>query len=204
VLGGCQSLHTNGKDEALALPTEAAARLALRTQQVIALESGVADTVDPLGGSWAVEAATESLEREARAILDRIESRGGALAAIERGDIQREIQESAFRHQREVESGERQVVGVNTQREDGEEAAIELLRIDPELERAQVERVRALRGRRDAAAWGKALDRLAADAGAGRNVMPAMIDAVLAWATVGEIAGRLRAVFGEHRETLVL
>jgi len=204
VLGGCQSLHTNGKDEALALPTEAAARLALRTQQVIALESGVADTVDPLGGAWAVEAATETLEHEARAILDRIESKGGALNAIERGDIQREIQESAFRHQREIESGERMVVGVNTLREDGDDAAIELLRIDPELERAQVERVRALRARRDAAAWGQALDRLAGDARAGRNVMPAMIDAVLAWATVGEIAGRLRAVFGEHRETLVL
>ena len=204
VLGGCQSLHTNGKDEALALPTEAAARLALRTQQVIAFESGVADTVDPLGGSWAVEAATEALERESRAILERIEARGGALAAIERGDIQRDIQESAFRHQREIEAGERVVVGVNAMQEDAEEVPFEILRIDPDLERAQVERVRALRARRDTAAWGASLDRLREEARAGRNLMPALIDAVLAWATVGEIAGRLRAVFGEHQETLVL
>jgi methylmalonyl-CoA mutase N-terminal domain/subunit len=204
VLGGCQSLHTNGKDEALALPTEASARLALRTQQVIAHESGVADTVDPLGGSWAVEAATDALEREARAILERIESRGGALAAIERGEIQREIQDSAYRHQRAIESGDRLVVGVNALAEEGAEAPMEILRIDPELERAQVERVRALRARRSASAWASALDGLADRARAGENVMPALIDAVLAWATVGEIAGRLRSVFGEHRETLVL
>jgi methylmalonyl-CoA mutase N-terminal domain/subunit len=144
------------------------------------------------------------MEREARAILDRIESRGGALAAIERGDIQRDIQESAYRHQREVESGERVVVGVNAMREDAEEVPFEILRIDPALEREQVERVRALRARRDRAAWERALGRLAEDAGGGRNLMPALVDAVLAWATVGEIAGRLREVFGEHRETLVL
>jgi methylmalonyl-CoA mutase N-terminal domain/subunit len=204
VLGGCQSLHTNGKDEALALPTEASARLALRTQQVIAHESGVADTVDPLGGSWAVEAATDALEGEARAILERIESRGGALAAIERGEIQRDIQDSAYRHQRAIESGDRVVVGVNALAEEAPEAPFDILRIDPEAERAQVERVRALRARRDGAAWASALDRLADRARSGQNVMPALIDAVLAWATVGEIAGRLRSVFGEHRETLVL
>ncbi|HVQ28375.1 MAG TPA: methylmalonyl-CoA mutase family protein [Vicinamibacteria bacterium] len=205
VLGGCQSLHTNGKDEALALPTEASARLALRTQQVIAFESGVADTVDPLGGSYAVEAATDQLEAEAKALLDRIETRGGALVAIERGEIQRAIQESAYRFQREVEAGERVIVGVNRYQEDEEgEAAGEILRIDPALEREQVARVRELRARRDPVAWSEALSALEAKARGKDNLMPAIIDAVLAWATVGEIAGRLRQVFGEHRETLVL
>src|SRR5688572_10049697 len=204
VLGGCQSLHTNGKDEALALPTEASATLALRTQQVIAHETGVADTVDALGGSYAVEAATDALEAEARRLLDRIEARGGALAAIEQGDIQREIQDSAYRHQREVESGERRIVGVNVLEEPGEDPPFEILRIDPALEQAQVERVRALRARRDRAPWSAALAALEDRARSGANVMPAMIDAVLVSATVGEIAGRLRSVFGEHRETLVL
>jgi methylmalonyl-CoA mutase N-terminal domain/subunit len=204
VLGGCQSLHTNGKDEALALPTEASAKLALRTQQVIAHESGVADTVDPLGGSYAVEAATEALEREARRILDGIEARGGALPAIERGEIQREIQDSAYRFQRQVESGERVVVGVNRFADEEAGAGPEILRIDPDLEREQVGRVRALRARRDPAAWRAAMQVLEADARSGANLLPSMVDAVLAWATVGEIAARLRLAFGEHRETLVL
>jgi methylmalonyl-CoA mutase N-terminal domain/subunit len=204
VLGGCQSLHTNGKDEALALPSEASARLALRTQQIIAHESGVADTVDPLGGAYAVEAATELLEREALRLLDAIEARGGALKAIERGEIQREIQESAYRHQREVETGERVIVGVNRYREGDDGTPGEILRIDPELESAQAARVRALRARRDPAAWRTALDALALRARGRENLMPALVDAVLAWATVGEIASRLREVFGEHRETLVL
>jgi len=204
VMGGCQSLHTNGKDEALALPTEASARLALRTQQVIAHESGVADTVDPLGGSYAVEAATELIEREAQALLDRIEERGGALRAIERGEIQREIQESAYRHQKQIESGERVVVGVNRFQEAGEEPLVDILRIDPAQERAQVERLGALRARRDVAAWTQAMAALEAGARSGENLLPPLIDAVLAWATVGEIAGRLRSVFGEHQETLVL
>jgi methylmalonyl-CoA mutase N-terminal domain/subunit len=204
VLGGCQSLHTNGKDEALALPTEAAARLALRTQQVIAFESGVVNTVDPFGGAYAVEEATDRLEAEARALIDRIESRGGALRAIEQGEIQREIQESAYRFQREIESGERVIVGVNKFDEAGEEAPIDILRIDPALEKAQVERVRALRARRAEGPWRAALDALESRARGGGNLVPAMVDAVLAWATVGEIAHRLRAVFGEHRETLTL
>jgi methylmalonyl-CoA mutase N-terminal domain/subunit len=204
VLGGCQSLHTNARDEALALPTEASARLALRTQQVIAFESGVADTVDPLGGSYAVEAATDALEREARALLDQIESRGGALRAIERGEIQRAVQESAYRFQQEVESGERVVVGVNRFAETGETPPADILRIDPDLERAQVERTRALRARRDPDAWDAALRALEDTARSGNNLVPAIVDAVMAWATVGEIAGCLRAVFGEHRETLVL
>jgi methylmalonyl-CoA mutase N-terminal domain/subunit len=204
VLGGCQSLHTNGKDEALALPTEAAARLALRTQQVIAHESGVADTVDPLGGSYAVEATTLAVEQEAARLLDAIEARGGALRAIERGEIQREIQESAYRFQREVESGERVIVGVNRFVDGGGEPPADILRIDPALERAQVERVRALRARRDPGPWKAALAALEDRARSGGNLIPAIVDAVLAWATVGEIAGRLREVFGEHRETLVL
>ena len=204
VMGGCQSLHTNGKDEALALPTEDSARLALRTQQVIAFETGVADTVDPLGGSYAVEAATDVLEREAGALIDRIENAGGALRAIERGEIQREIQESAYRFQREVETGERVIVGVNRFEEAGVEAPGDILRIDPELEKAQVARVRALRARRPEGPWRASLDALEAAARGGANLVPLMVDAVLAWATVGEIAHRLRAVFGEHRETLVL
>jgi methylmalonyl-CoA mutase N-terminal domain/subunit len=204
VLGGCQSLHTNGKDEALALPSEASARLALRTQQVIAYESGVADTVDPLGGSYALEAATDALEAEAQRILDRIESSGGALRAIEAGEIQREIQESAYRFQRELESGERVIVGVNRFQEQAQAPPSDMLSIDPELERRQVERLAALRARRDACAWQAALDALGRRARGGGNLVPTIVDAALAWATVGEIAGRLREVFGEHRETLVL
>jgi methylmalonyl-CoA mutase N-terminal domain/subunit len=164
----------------------------------------VADTVDPLGGSYAVEAATDVLEREAGALIDRIENAGGALRAIERGEIQREIQESAYRFQREVETGERVIVGVKRFEEESVEAPGDILRIDPELEKAQVARVRALRARRPEGPWRAALDALEATARGGGNLVPVMIDAVLAWATVGEIAHRLRAVFGEHRETLVL
>ena len=204
VLGGCQSLHTNGKDEALALPTEDAARLALRTQQVIAFESGVVNTVDPFGGSYAVEEATDRLEAEARALIDRIESRGGALRAIEQGEIQREIQESAYRFQREVEAGERVIVGVNRFQEAGAEASPDILRIDPALEIEQKARLRALRARRPEGPWRAALDAIEERARGGGNLVPVMIEGVMAWATVGEIAHRLRAVFGEHRETLVL
>ncbi len=204
VLGGAQSLHTNARDEALALPTEDSARLALRTQQIIAFESGVADTVDPLGGGFAVEAATDALENESLALIDRIESRGGALKAIERGEIQREIQESAYRFQRQVEQGERVVVGVNRFQEEDETPPGDILRIDPDLERAQVERLHSLRKRRDSGAWSQALDALEQRARSDQNLVPAIVDAVLAWATVGEIASRLREVFGEHQETLVL
>jgi methylmalonyl-CoA mutase N-terminal domain/subunit len=195
VLGGCQSLHTNARDEALALPTQASARLALRTQQIVAHESGVADTVDPLGGSYAIEAATVTLEREALKLLDRIEAAGGAIAAIERGLVQAEIQESAYRHQQQVEAGERVIVGVNRYREGDAAVPGEILRID---------RVRALRTRRPHQPWTQAMDALETAARSGANLLPPMVDAVLAWATVGEIAGRLRSVFGEHRETLVL
>jgi methylmalonyl-CoA mutase N-terminal domain/subunit len=204
VLGGCQSLHTNAKDEALALPTEASARLALRTQQIIAHETGVADTVDPLGGSYAVEAATSLLQDEALRLLDGIEARGGALAAIERGEIQKEIQDSAYRHQRQLESGERVIVGVN--RFQQQEAALpaDILRIDPALEAEQVGRVRALRAERDPQAWRAAMAALEERARGSDNLLPAIVDAVMAWATVGEIATCLRQVFGEHREVLVV
>jgi methylmalonyl-CoA mutase N-terminal domain/subunit len=204
VLGGCQSLHTNGKDEALALPTEASARLALRTQQIIAHESGVADLVDPLGGAYALEAATGQVEAQALALLERIEKAGGALRAIEQGEIQREIQESVYRAQRQIESGERVVVGVNRYAEEGDGAEAELLRIDPRVEREQVERVRALRARRAPGPWRASLDALAERARGGSNLMPTLIAAVEAEATVGEIANTLRGVFGEHREVLVL
>ncbi len=202
VLGGCQSLHTNSMDEALALPTQAAATLALRTQQIIAHESGVADMVDPLGGSFAVEAATDAIGAEALRLLDGIESRGGALRAIERGEIQREIEESAYRFQRNLEVKETLIVGVNQFVEESEVPRTDLLRVDPDLESAQVERLRALRARRDPAAWAAGMRSLEGAARSGTNVMPAMIDAVLAWATVGEFATCLRGVFGEHRDAL--
>jgi methylmalonyl-CoA mutase, N-terminal domain len=202
VLGGCQSLHTNSMDEALALPTESAARLALRTQQVIAHETGVADMVDPLGGSFAVEAATDDIEAEATRLLDGIEAKGGALRAIERGEIQREIEESAYRFQRGLETKETVIVGVNQFVHDNEAPRTDLLRVDPDLERAQVERLRGLRSRRDSAAWARAMQALENGARSDANVMPLIIDAVLALGTVGEIANCLRGVFGEHRDAL--
>jgi len=151
-----------------------------------------------------VEAATDRLEQEATGILDRIEERGGALKAIERGEIQREIQESAYRHQRSVESGEQVIVGVNRYQDEEAAAPTDILRIDPEVERQQVERVRALRARRDPGPWKDALAAVENRARAGGNLVAAIVDAVTAQATVGEVAGRLRQVFGEHRETLVL
>jgi methylmalonyl-CoA mutase N-terminal domain/subunit len=199
VLGGTQSLHCNGRDEALALPTEESARIALRTQQVIAAETGVVNTVDPLGGAWALEARTNAIESEARAKLDRIQALGGTLAAIEAGAIQRDIQESAYRAQQGIDRGEQIVVGVNRYTE-GRGAGIPLLQIDPELERQQVARVQALRAARDASAWRASLDAVAAAARRGDNLVPPIVAAVEARATLGEIAGTLRGEFGEHRE----
>jgi methylmalonyl-CoA mutase N-terminal domain/subunit len=209
VLGGTQSLHTNGFDEALALPTEAAARLALRTQQILAHESGVALTVDPLAGSYFVEALTDELEARANAYLERIAAFNpaqpnlGMLRAIEQGYIQREIQNAAYTYQRAVESGEVIVVGVNRF---AEETATEvpIQRIDPDLERRQVERVRAVRARRDPAVWQSSLAAVEAAARIGANLMPPILAAVEAEATVGEIADTLRRVFGEFRETVVI
>jgi methylmalonyl-CoA mutase N-terminal domain/subunit len=210
VLGGTQSLHTNGFDEALALPTEAAARLALRTQQVIAYESGVARTVDPLAGSYYVEALTDEVERRAEAYLATIAAfdttgKGmGMLGAIEQGYVQREIQAAAYAYQRKVDTGEAVVVGVN--RFAGEATGVEvpIQRIDEELEGRQVERLRALRLRRGKARWATALARVSDAAQSGANLMPWIVEAVEAEATVGEIADALRKVFGEYRETVVV
>jgi methylmalonyl-CoA mutase N-terminal domain/subunit len=199
VLGGTQSLHTNSRDEALSLPTEESARLALRTQQIIAHETGVTATADPLGGSFWIEERTDAIEREAFAYLDRIDRMGGALAAIERGFIQNEIQESAYEHQRAVERGEVTIVGVNRFVQPSH-AAIETFRIDPEVEAAQVARLREMRARRDSARVGGCLDRLETAARNGTNLMPVILDAAEALATVGEISDRLRAVFGEYRD----
>ena len=199
VLGGAQSLHTNSRDEALSLPTEESARLALRTQQIIAHETGVTNTADPVGGSEYIEEQTCRLEREARAYLGRIEELGGTLRAIETGFIQGEIQDAAYEYQKEIESGQRIVVGVNRFRQQ-EASAIPTFSLDPEMERAQVERLRKVRATRDAAAVCEKLDRLEQAARGDANLMPPILDAVEAYVTVGEISDRLRAVFGEYRE----
>ena len=199
VIGGTQSLHCNGRDEALALPTEEAARIALRTQQIIAAESGVANTVDPFGGAWAIEKRTAEIEAEARALIASIDAAGGTLAAIESGRIQRQIQDAAYTAQRAIDSGEQQIVGVNTL-ETNEATSIELLRIDPESERRQAAAVAAVRASRDRQAWQQAIDAVDAAARQGINLVPPVIAAVEARATLGEIADTLRRVFGEHRE----
>jgi methylmalonyl-CoA mutase, N-terminal domain len=202
VLGGTQSLHTNSYDEALALPTEGAARLALRTQQVIAHETGVVHSADPLGGSWLVEAMTDRLEREAYDYFERIERLGGVVAALNENFFQREIAEASYRYQQEVEDGRRLVVGVNSHTSEGDDQ-VEILRISPEVERRQKDRLNAVRGRRDAATVQAALERLSADAATDRNVMPALVDCARAYASEGEICDALRAVWGVYRETPV-
>ncbi|HEU4919159.1 MAG TPA: methylmalonyl-CoA mutase family protein, partial [Candidatus Limnocylindrales bacterium] len=205
VLGGAQSLHTNARDEALALPTEHSARLALRTQQILAHESGVTDTPDPLAGSYFVESLTTRLEAAAQEYLDEIDSIGGTLAAIEGGFQQRQIQESAYRVQQAIERGDQVVVGVNRFRDDdARRAGPPLQRIDPEGERRQVERLHRVRAERDAGTWAAALDRLETAARGDENVLPPLIDAVRAYATVGEISDRLRAAWGEHRELITV
>ncbi|HEX8852162.1 MAG TPA: methylmalonyl-CoA mutase family protein [Pyrinomonadaceae bacterium] len=203
VLGGTQSLHTNAMDEALALPTETSARIALRTQQVIAHESGVAGTVDPLAGSYAVEHLTDEIEKGARDYLEKIDAMGGVLRAIEGGYVQREIQESAYRYQRAVEGGEQVVVGVNRFQTE-EDEGVPLLRVDPSIEWAQIERVRQLRERRDNQAVEAALIRLEEAARGTENMLPRILACVEAYATVGEISHRLRRVWGEYREALTL
>lgn len=203
VLGGTQSLHTNSFDEALSLPTEGAARLALRTQQVIAHESGVADFIDPLAGSYAVEALTDRIEAEARTYLDRIEEIGGVIPAIEEGYIQKEIERRAYEHQRAVERGERVVVGVNDFTVD-EEPDVEIASIDPALERDQISRLQAMRSRRDQPETDRALTALGDAARASDNLLPAILGAVKTQATVGEIADVLREVFGEYQPNTVV
>ena len=203
VLGGTQSLHTNGYDEALALPTEEAARIALRTQQIIAYESGVAQTIDPFAGSYCVEALTDEIERRANAYLDKIAAMGGMLRAIERGFVQQEIQTAAYECQRAVDAKQQIVVGVN-QFVREVETPVPTQRIGEDLERRQVERLRAMRLRRDAAPHAAALRQVADSARNGANLMPAILQAVESYATVGEIATTLRGVFGEYREAVVI
>lgn len=200
VLGGAQSLHTNGRDEALSLPTEESARLALRTQQIIGYETGVTNTTDPLGGSETIERMTNEIETGARAILNEIEAMGGTLRAIETGWIQNQIQNSAFAFQREVESGEQIVVGVNRFRSK-DEKGIPTFRLDPDGERAQVERLREVRASRDNTSTVSALSRLTEAARGSANLMPYILAAAEAWGTVGEISEAMRVVFGEYRET---
>ena len=205
ILGGAQSLHTNARDEALALPTESSARLALRTQQILAHESGVTETPDPLAGSYFVESLTNQLEAAAQAYLDEIDAMGGTLAAIEGGFQQRQIQESAYRVQQAIERGDLVVVGVNAFRDDGAgEVRAALQQIDPEGERRQIERVRRVRAERDPAAWAAALTRLEDAARGMDNLVPPIIEAVNAYATVGEISDRLRTAFGVHRELITI
>jgi methylmalonyl-CoA mutase N-terminal domain/subunit len=203
VLGGAQSLHTNARDEALALPTAEAARLALRTQQILANEAGVTETPDPLGGSYYVEALTDALERAALDYLAEIEALGGTLAALEGGFQQRQIQESAYQVQAAIERGDQVVVGVNKFR-DEVGLTPPTQKIDPEGERRQVEGLRRVRAERDPAAWAAALGRLEAAARGADNLLPPMIEAVKAYATVGEISDCLRTVWGEHRELITI
>jgi methylmalonyl-CoA mutase N-terminal domain/subunit len=203
VLGGTQSLHTNSFDEALALPTENAVRLALRTQQVIAHETGVVNTIDPLGGSYYVEELTNRLEAEAYEYFDRIRKLGGVIPAIKENFFQREIADASFRYQHEVEQKQRIIVGVNRYELDDEEP-LEILKIDPALEGEQIRRVQALRGRRDSRTVESALARLKEDAAhEDRNLMPQIVDASKAYVTMGEMCDALRAVWGVWRETPV-
>jgi len=198
VLGGTQSLHTNARDEALALPTEDSARIALRTQQIIAYESGVADTVDPLGGSWFVEELTDRIEEEAMRYIKKIDEMGGAVRAVEEGYMQREIHRVAYETQRRIESGEQIVVGVNKFRLENE-VQPQLMRVDPELAKRQTQRLRELRQKRVNAAVQDALKRLRQAAEGPDNLMPFILDAVRVYATIGEICNVLREVFGEYQ-----
>jgi methylmalonyl-CoA mutase N-terminal domain/subunit len=203
VLGGCQSLHANGMDEALALPTENAALLALRTQQIIAHETGVVHTADPTAGSYAIEKLTDEIEAGAVEYIRRIDAMGGMIRAIELGYVQQEIQKSAFEYQQAVERGDQVVVGVNRFTVE-DEIPIPTMRIDPQIESAQVARVQAVRARRDAAKCQSAIAEVERRAHSGENLMPAILQAVEAHATVGEISDALRRTFGEYQESVVI
>jgi methylmalonyl-CoA mutase N-terminal domain/subunit len=203
VLGGTQSLHTNGYDEALGLPTEEAARIALRTQQIVGHETGVANTVDPLAGSYYIESLTNEIEQRAQLYLDKIEALGGTLRAIEQGYIQQEIQNAAYDFQQSVDRLENVVVGVNRFQTEGQKG-IPIQRIDEALEGRQVERLRALRARREESVWASAMPAVEDAARSGDNLMPHLIHAVESYCTVGEISDTLRKVFGEYQETVVI
>jgi methylmalonyl-CoA mutase N-terminal domain/subunit len=202
VLGGTQSLHTNSRDEALGLPTEASARIALRTQQIIANESGAADVIDPLGGSWAVEAMTDEIEGRADAYIRKIDEMGGMVHAISKGYVQREIQDAAYAWQKQVEAKEQVVVGVNAYQAEG--PPVSVMKVDPALEQQQAARVRAFRAARPAAEARQALEAVRAAAKGTENLMPFILAAVKAQATLGEISDALRDVFSEYKETVVL
>ncbi|MBX3030822.1 MAG: methylmalonyl-CoA mutase [Chloroflexi bacterium] len=204
VLGGTQSLHTNSRDEALALPTQEAARLALRTQQILAYESGVTETPDPLAGSWYVESLTDELEARANEYIRQIDEMGGAIAGIEAGFQQRSIQEAAYDVQRRIESADMVVVGVNRFQDEDGGVSPPIMRIDPAAERDQVARLEAFRARRDAEATSAALERLGNAAAGTDNLVPAIIDAVTAGATLGEVSDRLRQAWGQHREIVTI
>ena len=203
VLGGTQSLHTNSFDEALALPTEASARIALRTQQIIAFESGAPQTVDPLAGSYYIESLTNEIEKRADEYLGKIEAMGGMLKAIERGYVQQEIQNAAYEYQQAVDREQAIVVGVNRFQIE-QERAVPIQSIDPALEPRQVERVRAVRGKRNPETWQAALRAVEDTARSGENLMPRILAAVEANATVGEISDAMRKVYGEYREAVVI
>ncbi len=203
VLGGCQSLHTNSFDEALGLPTNESATIALRTQQIVANESGISDFVDALGGSYAIETLTHQIEKDALKYIRRIDELGGMVAAIEQGYPQREIQNSAYQYQIEIEQKKRIIVGLNAYTQH-DETAVPVMRVDPQIEHQQVARVRKLRETRDASRYTAALEQVKSRANGTGNLMPALIDAVKAGGTVGEISNVLRGVWGEHIETLVL
>jgi methylmalonyl-CoA mutase N-terminal domain/subunit len=202
VLGGTQSLHTNSRDEALGLPTEESARIALRTQQIVANESGVADVIDPLGGAWAIEAMTDEIEGRAQEYIGKIDEMGGMVHAISKGYVQREIQEAAYSWQKQVEKKEQVVVGVNAYKAD--DPPVTVMKVDPALEEQQVARLKAFRARRSAAAAKAALDAVRAAAKGKENLMVPILAAVKAEGTLGEISDALRDVFGEYRETVVL
>ena len=204
VLGGTQSLHTNSMDEALSLPTEKSVQVALRTQQIIAYESGVADTVDPLAGSYVIEHLTEEIERRATEYISRIDRMGGALAAIESGFMQREIQQAAYEAQQAIERGDQIVVGLNKFQEEDEVLSIELLRVDPKVREDQVRRLKALRKRRSQADVDRALEKIRIAARGDENLLPLFVEAVGVYATLGEIMGVLREEWGEYRAPLIL
>ncbi|RKX71724.1 methylmalonyl-CoA mutase [candidate division WOR-3 bacterium] len=199
VLGGTQSLHTNAKDEALALPTEDSALLALRTQQIIAHESGVAQTIDPLAGSYLIEYLTDQIEKEARDYIDQIDRMGGAIAAVENGFFRREIEDSAYQYQKEVEEKKRKIVGVNIFTDD-RQPRYEILKVRPEVEHRQIEQLRAIKKNRDQRRVTTLLSQLKEEAAGKKNLMPTIIELVRVRATLGEISDALRAVFGEYKE----
>jgi methylmalonyl-CoA mutase N-terminal domain/subunit len=204
VLGGTQSLHTNSFDEALALPCEDAVRIALRTQQIIAYESGVTDTIDPLGGSYYVEYLTNEMEERAMRYIDQIDAMGGVASAIEKGFFQREIADSSYKYQREIERKQRVLVGVNDYTVEKDWVPVELLRIHPEVEEQQIARLQRVKKERDNRRVKEVLDKLHDEADRDKNLMPTIIEAVKAYATLGEIIETLRGVYGEYRELIVV